>query len=80
VAGGDGRKWQRSAGRGRKMKLTARAQLIERRERGGQLRRREPKGKMYFREDATDARAMWAGQGGFGLQSEVGAADLEARD
>jgi hypothetical protein len=52
---------------GRKKKLTARPHLAERRGRGGQLRRREPKGKMYSREDATDARARWAGRGGFVL-------------
>jgi hypothetical protein len=51
---------------GRKMKLTAWAHLIERRERNDQLGRREPKGKTYFREDATDAWARWAGKGGFG--------------
>jgi hypothetical protein len=52
--------------RGRKMKLIARAHLTERREGGDQLGRREPKGKMYFHEDGTDARARWAGKGGFG--------------
>jgi hypothetical protein len=55
---------------GRKTKLTAQAHLIERREGGGQLGRREPKGKMYFREDATDAWARWAGQGGFDPREE----------
>jgi hypothetical protein len=52
--------------------LTAGARLTERRGRGGQLGRREPKGKMYSREDATDARARWAGRGGFGLRGQRG--------
>jgi hypothetical protein len=47
--------------------LTARARLTESRGKGGQLRRRKPKGKTYSREDATDARARWAGRGSFGL-------------
>jgi hypothetical protein len=42
------------------MELTAGARLTERRGRGGQLGRREPKGETYSREDATDARARWA--------------------
>jgi hypothetical protein len=71
VAGGDGRKRQRSTGAG-KMKLTARPHLAERRGRGGQLGSREPKGKTYSREDATDARARWAGRGGFGLRGQRG--------
>jgi hypothetical protein len=54
------------------MKLTARPHLAERRGRGGQIGWREPKGKMYSREDATDARARWAGQGGFGLRGQQG--------
>jgi hypothetical protein len=54
--------------RGWKTKMTARPHLAEGRERGGQLRRREPKGKTYSREDVTDARARWAGRGGFGLR------------
>jgi hypothetical protein len=54
----------------RKTKLIARAHLIERREGGNQLGRREPQGKTYFHEDVTDARARWAGQGGFGLREE----------
>jgi hypothetical protein len=33
---------------------------------------REPKGKMYSREDATDARARWAGRGSFGLRGQRG--------
>jgi hypothetical protein len=45
---------------GRKTKLTARAHLIERREGGGQLGRREPKGKTYFHKYAIDTRASWA--------------------
>jgi hypothetical protein len=57
VAGGNARKWQRSAGGGRKMKLTPWAHLTERREGGGQLGRRESKGKTYFRKYAIDA---WA--------------------
>jgi hypothetical protein len=51
---------------GKKTKLAARSHLTERQERSDQLERREPKGKTYFREDATDARARWAGKGGFG--------------
>jgi hypothetical protein len=58
--------------RGRKTKLTARAHLTERRERSDQLERREPKGKTYFREDVTDARARWADKGGFGPREERG--------
>jgi hypothetical protein len=58
--------------RGRKTKLTAEPHLVERREGGSQLGRREPQGKTYFREDATDARARWAGRGGFGLQGQRG--------
>jgi hypothetical protein len=42
---------------GEKTKLTAGAHLTERREGGGQLGRREPKGKTYFRKYTTDARA-----------------------
>jgi hypothetical protein len=57
---------------GRKTKLIDRAHLIERRERSDQLGRREPKGKTYFREDATDARARWDGKGGFGQWVERG--------
>jgi hypothetical protein len=54
------------------MKLTARAHLTERRERSDQLGRREQKGKTYFREDATDAWARWAGKGGFSPQEDRG--------
>jgi hypothetical protein len=54
------------------IELTAGARLTERRGRGGQLGRREPKGKTYSREDATDARAWWAGRGGFGLWGQRG--------
>jgi hypothetical protein len=43
--------------RGRKTELTARAHLTGRREGGGQLRRRESKGKMYFCKYAIDT---WA--------------------
>jgi hypothetical protein len=52
--------------------LTGGAQLSERRGRGDRRRRREPKGKTYSREDATDARARWAGRGSFGLQGQRG--------
>jgi hypothetical protein len=52
--------------------MTDWAHLTERRERSDQLGRREPKGKTYFREDATDARARWAGMGGFGQREERG--------
>jgi hypothetical protein len=54
------------------MELIAWASLTERRGRSGQLRRREPKGKTYSRRDATDARARWAGEGGFGLRGQRG--------
>jgi hypothetical protein len=54
------------------MELTAGARLSERRGRGGQLGRREPKGKTYSREDVTDARARWADRGGFGLRGQRG--------
>jgi hypothetical protein len=57
---------------GRKMKLTTQPHLAERRERGGQLGRREPQGKTYFREDVTDALARWAGRGGFSLRGQRG--------
>jgi hypothetical protein len=62
----------RSAGVVGKTKLTSEARLTERRGRGGQLRRREPRGKTYSREDATDARARWAGRGVFGLLGQRG--------
>jgi hypothetical protein len=52
------------------MKLTAQVHLTERQERSDQLGRREQKGKIYFCEDATDARARWVGKGGFGLREE----------
>jgi hypothetical protein len=52
--------WVSSGGWRWGTELTARARLTERRGRGGQLGRREPKGKAYSREDATDARARWA--------------------
>jgi hypothetical protein len=52
--------------------LTAGACLTERRGRGGQLGRREPKGKTYSREDAIDARARWACRGGFSLRGQRG--------
>jgi hypothetical protein len=51
---------------GRNTKLTARAHLTERREGGGQLGRREPKGKTYFRKYVIDTRASWASKVEFG--------------
>jgi hypothetical protein len=50
--------------------LTVRARLSEKRGRGGRRGWREPKGKTYSREDVTDARARWAGQGSFGLRGQ----------
>jgi hypothetical protein len=61
-----------SGGTGEKMKPTAGAHLTERREGGGQLGWREPKGKMYFRKYATDARASGADKDGFGQREEMG--------
>jgi hypothetical protein len=61
-----------SGGVGEKSKLTTEAHWTERREGGGQLKRREPKGKMYFRKYATDAWASWAGKDGFGPREERG--------
>jgi hypothetical protein len=61
-----------SAGVRWKTELTGGARLTERRERSDQLRRREPKGKTYFRKDATNARARWVGEDGFGLRGERG--------
>jgi hypothetical protein len=58
--------------RGRKTKLTAQPHLAKRREGGGQLGRREPKGKTYSREDTTDVRARWAGRGSFSLWGQRG--------
>jgi hypothetical protein len=58
--------------RGRKKKLMARAHLTERQEVGGQLGRREPKGKTYFRKYAIDTRAGLAGKVEFGPQEERG--------
>jgi hypothetical protein len=52
--------------------LTAGARLTERRGKGGQLRRRKPKGKTYNREDATNAWARWAGRGSVGLRGQRG--------
>jgi hypothetical protein len=52
--------WVSSGGWRWGTELTVRARLTKRQGRGGQLGRREPKGKMYSREDATDARARWA--------------------
>jgi hypothetical protein len=59
---------------GRKMNLIAQAHLIERREGGGQLGRREPKGKTYFCNYANGARGP-NGLGrpmGFGLRERRG--------
>jgi hypothetical protein len=74
VRGGRGRREKAATvgRRGRKTKLTARPHLAERREVGGQLGRREPQGKTYFHEDATDAWARRAGRGGFGLRGQRG--------
>jgi hypothetical protein len=47
------------------MELIAGARFTERRGRSDQLGRRKPKGKAYSHRDATDARAGWAGEGGF---------------
>jgi hypothetical protein len=52
--------------------LTVGARLSEKRGRGGRRGRREPKGKMYSREDAIDARARWAGRGSFSLRGQQG--------
>jgi hypothetical protein len=52
--------------------LTAEARLTERRLKGGQLGRREPKGKTYSREHAIDARARRAGRGIFGVRGQQG--------
>jgi hypothetical protein len=57
-----------SPGVGWKTEPTAGAYLTERRERSDQLGWREPKGKMYFCIDATDAHARWADEVGFGLR------------
>jgi hypothetical protein len=54
------------------MELTTGARLTESRGRSDQLGRREPKRKTYSRRDATDARAGWASEGGFGLQGQRG--------
>jgi hypothetical protein len=58
--------------RGTKTNLIARAHLTERREGGGQLGRRKPKGKTYFRKYAIDTRASWAGKVEFGPREERG--------
>jgi hypothetical protein len=50
----------------------SRARLIERRGRSDQLGRHEPKQKTYSRRDATDVRAGWAGNGGFGMWGQRG--------
>jgi hypothetical protein len=62
--------WASSGGWRWGTELTAGARLTERRGRGGQLKKREPKGKTYSREDVTDAWARWAGRGGFGLRGQ----------
>jgi hypothetical protein len=64
--------WASSGGWRWWTELTAGACLTERRGKDGQHGRREPKGKTYSREDATDARARWAGRGGFGLRGRRG--------
>jgi hypothetical protein len=46
--------------------------LTERREGGGQLGRREPKGKTYFRKYAINMQASWAGKVEFGPREERG--------
>jgi hypothetical protein len=62
--------WASSGGWRWGTELTAGARLSEKRGRGGRRGRREPKGKTYFCEDATDARARWAGGGSFSLQGQ----------
>jgi hypothetical protein len=47
---------------------TAGARLTERRGKGGQLGRRDLKGKTYSCEDATYAQARWVGQSSFGMR------------
>jgi hypothetical protein len=54
------------------VELTTGARLSEGRGRGGRRGRHEPKGKTYSREDTTDARARWAGRGGFSLWGQQG--------
>jgi hypothetical protein len=58
------------------MELTAGARLTESRGRSDQVGRREPKGKTYSHRDAADARAGWAGEGGFGLWGQQGQWEL----
>jgi hypothetical protein len=58
--------------RGRKTILTVRAHWTERREGGGQLGRREPKGKTYFCKYAIDTRASWADKVEFSPREERG--------
>jgi hypothetical protein len=53
---------------GRKTKLTARPHLAERREERRPAWKAQTKRKNVSREDATDARARWAGLGGFSLR------------
>jgi hypothetical protein len=64
--------WVSSGGWRWGTELRAGARLSERRGRGGQHGRREPKGKTYSREDATDTWARWADRGSFGLQGQRG--------
>jgi hypothetical protein len=52
--------------------LTAGARLSEKRGRRGRRGRHESKGKTYSCEDATDARARWAGRGSFRLWGQRG--------
>jgi hypothetical protein len=54
------------------MELTAGAWLTERRGRGGQLGRREPKGKMYFSRRHDRRATRWAGRDGFVLRGRRG--------
>jgi hypothetical protein len=62
-----------SAGVGWETELTAGVHLTERDERErDQLRRREPKRKMYFCGDAIDTWAGWADEEGFGLWGKGG--------
>jgi hypothetical protein len=64
--------WVSSGGWRWGTELTAEARLTERRVKGGQLGRREPKGKTYSRVDAIDVWTRWAGRGGFGLRGQRG--------
>jgi hypothetical protein len=53
--------------------MTAGVHMTERDERErDQLRRREPKRKMYFCADVIDTRVRWAAEEGFGLRGKGG--------